>query len=60
MVALGGFFLLYAIKPGLPVVRSLPYLWRGNLPPSLESRIALAALGAVWLGVAVLIGAAHR
>ena len=27
---------LYALKARLPVIRALPYFWRGNLPPAPE------------------------
>lgn len=53
LAALGAFYLLYAVKPRLPVIRSLPYLWRGNLPPAPDWRA-----GALMLGVGLIVGAA--
>ena len=56
LTALGAFFWLYALKPRLPVVRSLPYLWRGNLPPAPEWRVVAALAGSTVIAVAVAIG----
>jgi len=56
LTALGAFFWLYALKPRWPVVRSLPYLWRGNLPPALEWRVAAAVAGSGVIAAAVAIG----
>ena len=56
IAALGGFYLLYALRPRLPVVRSLPYFWRGNLPPAPEWRAFAALFGTGLLVAAALIG----
>jgi len=56
LTAPGAFFWLYALKPRWPVVRSLPYLWRGNLPPALEWRVVAAVAGSGVIAAAVAIG----
>ena len=51
MVALGAFYWLYALRPRLPVIRAVPYFWRGNLPPAPERRAfaALRELSSWWV-----------
>lgn len=39
MLGLGLAFWLYTGWPRMPVIRSLPYIWRGNLPPAMEWRV---------------------
>jgi len=56
MVAVGAFFWLYAVKPRLPVVRALPYVWRGKLPPAPEWRVFAALMGTFFLVGAALLG----
>ena len=56
MAGLGAFYWSYALWPRLPVIRSLPYFWRGNLPPALEWRVFAAVLGTALIVAAVLIG----
>jgi len=56
MAILGTFFWSYALWPRLPVIRSLPYIWRGDLPPSVEWRVVSAIAGTAWIAVAVLVG----
>lgn len=56
LAALGAFWWLYALKPGLPVVRSLPYFWRGKLPPAPEWRIVAALAGTAFVAAAIAIG----
>jgi hypothetical protein len=56
MAVLGVFFWAYALWPRLRVIRSLPYFWRGNLPPALEWRVFAAVLGLAFIAAAVLIG----
>jgi hypothetical protein len=56
MVALGAFYWLYALKPRLPVIRALPYFWRGNLPPVPEWRAFAALAGTLFLVGAALLG----
>lgn len=56
LAALGGLFWSYALWPRLPVIRSLPYFWRGNLPPTLEWRLFAAVFGTAFVAAALLIG----
>ena len=56
MVALGAFYWLYALRPRLPVIRALPYFWRGNLPPAPEWRAFAALAGTLFLVAAALLG----
>lgn len=56
LASLGAFYWLYALKPRLPVVRSFPYFWRGNLPPALEWRVVAALLGSAFIAAAAAIG----
>jgi hypothetical protein len=56
MVVLGAFFWSYALLPPLPVIRSLHYIWRGNLLPAVEWRVVSAIAGTAWIAVAVLVG----
>lgn len=56
LIALGGSCWTYALKPQLPVVRSLPYFWRGNLPLAPEWRVFAALVGTVLVIFGALIG----
>ncbi len=56
LTALGAFFWLNALKPRLPVVRSLPFLWRGNLLPAPEWRVLAALAGSTVIAAAIAIG----
>jgi len=56
MAALGVFYWSYALWPRLPVIRSLPYFWRRNLPPALDWRVFAAVVGTALISAAVLIG----
>jgi len=56
MAALGAFYLLYAFKPRLPVIRALPYFWRSNLPPAPEWRAFAALVGTLFVVGAALLG----
>jgi len=49
MVGLGAFYWLYALRPRLPVIRALPYFWRGNLPPAPEWRAFAALVGTLFV-----------
>lgn len=56
MAALGAFYWLYAFKPRLPVIRALPYFWRGNLPPAPEWRAFAALVGTLFVVGAAFLG----
>jgi hypothetical protein len=56
MAILGAFFWSYTLWPHLPVLRSLPYFWRGNLPASPEWRAMSAVLDTLLIAAAGLIG----
>ncbi len=56
MAVLGAFHWSYALWPRLPVIRSLPYFWRGNLPPALEWGVFAAGFGTAFIAAAIVIG----
>jgi hypothetical protein len=56
LFGLGAVYWSYAVWPRLPIIRSLPYFWRGNLPPAPEWRILSALFGSGFIVLAVLIG----
>jgi hypothetical protein len=49
MIALGLYFCLYVLRPGLPLVRTLSWLYRGVAPDPL----ARALLGTIGSGLIV-------
>jgi len=56
MAGLGAFYWSYALWPRLSLIRSLPYFWRGNLPPAFEWRVFAAVFGTALIASAVLMG----
>jgi hypothetical protein len=56
LAVLGAIYWSYALWPRLPVIRSLPYFWRGNLRPSPEWRFFSAVFGTACVVGAILIG----
>jgi hypothetical protein len=56
LAVLGAIYWSYALWPRLPVIRSLPYFWRGSLPPAPEWRFFGAVFGTACVVAAILIG----